>query len=119
MNDLDKQGYAPTATLKDAFNEVIVQASYAGYYPPAYINVTSGPSLENLSMHLEARFSVSIEYSGSILILKSFNVLSRSFIYAPLLASGYELFKTHYSGFYHIGICWIIVWIFSTKLALQ
>ncbi|WP_298409347.1 lactate utilization protein B, partial [Ferroplasma sp.] len=31
-------------TLKDAFNEVIVQASYAGYYPPAYINVTSGPS---------------------------------------------------------------------------
>ena len=23
--------------LKDAFNEVIVQASYAGYYPPAYI----------------------------------------------------------------------------------
>ena len=31
-------------TLKDAFNEVIVQASYAGYYPPTYINVTSGPS---------------------------------------------------------------------------
>ncbi|MCL4349353.1 LUD domain-containing protein [Ferroplasma acidiphilum] len=31
-------------TLKDAFNEVIVQASYAGFYPPAYINVTSGPS---------------------------------------------------------------------------
>ena len=26
-------------TLKDAFNEVIVQASYAGFYPPAYINV--------------------------------------------------------------------------------
>ncbi|WP_337861088.1 lactate utilization protein B [Ferroplasma sp.] len=31
-------------TLKDAFNEVIVQASYAGFYPPTYINVTSGPS---------------------------------------------------------------------------
>ena len=31
-------------TLKDAFDEVIVQSSYAGFYPPTYINVSSGPS---------------------------------------------------------------------------
>ncbi|KJE49209.1 MULTISPECIES: LUD domain-containing protein [Acidiplasma] len=31
-------------TLKDAFNEAIVQAANAGFYPPTYINVSSGPS---------------------------------------------------------------------------
>ncbi len=31
-------------TLKDAFNEVIVQAANAGFYPPTYVNLTSGPS---------------------------------------------------------------------------
>ncbi|BFH72151.1 lactate utilization protein B [Sulfurisphaera javensis] len=31
-------------TLEDALNEALVQAAYAGLYPPTYINVTSGPS---------------------------------------------------------------------------
>ncbi len=30
--------------LSDAFEEAMVQAAYAGFYPPTYINVTSGPS---------------------------------------------------------------------------
>ncbi len=31
-------------TLGDALKEVMVQAAYAGSYPPTYINVTTGPS---------------------------------------------------------------------------
>ena len=31
-------------TLRDAMDEVMVQAAYAGIYPPTYINVTAGPS---------------------------------------------------------------------------
>lgn len=31
-------------TLQDAMNEALVQAAYAGLYPPTYVNVTSGPS---------------------------------------------------------------------------
>jgi len=31
-------------TLRDAIDEAIVQAAYAGSFPPTYINVTSGPS---------------------------------------------------------------------------
>lgn len=31
-------------TILDAINEVLVQAGYAGSFPPTYINVTSGPS---------------------------------------------------------------------------
>ncbi|MBB5253612.1 LUD domain-containing protein [Sulfurisphaera ohwakuensis] len=31
-------------TLEDALIEALVQAAYAGLYPPTYINVTSGPS---------------------------------------------------------------------------
>lgn len=31
-------------TLGDAFKEVMIQAAYAGSYPPTYINVTTGPS---------------------------------------------------------------------------
>lgn len=31
-------------TLEDALNEALVQAAYAGLYPPTYVNVTSGPS---------------------------------------------------------------------------
>ncbi len=31
-------------TLPDALDEALVQAAYAGLYPPTYINVTAGPS---------------------------------------------------------------------------
>ncbi|MEM0120446.1 MAG: LUD domain-containing protein, partial [Thermoprotei archaeon] len=31
-------------TLRDALDEAMVQAAYAGLYPPTYMNVTSGPS---------------------------------------------------------------------------
>ncbi|BAB59734.1 iron-sulfur protein [Thermoplasma volcanium GSS1] len=31
-------------TMRDALDEVMVQAAYAGIFPPTYINVTSGPS---------------------------------------------------------------------------
>ncbi len=31
-------------TLADAFDEAMVQAAYAGLYPPTYVNLTAGPS---------------------------------------------------------------------------
>jgi len=31
-------------TLRDALDEAMIQAAYAGLYPPTYVNVTSGPS---------------------------------------------------------------------------